>query len=62
MSENGKPYTATAKEVAAVYGVSARTVRRWAERLQVPHRATPGGPRFNLEELDAYFARESVSV
>lgn len=62
MSDKGKSYTATASDVAAAYGVSARTVLRWAVRRDVPHRATPSGPRFNLEELDAHFTREPAAV
>ena len=58
MTEKPRTYTATPKDVAKVYGVSYRTVHRWAERGQVPHRATPSGPRFNLEELEARFTRE----
>ena len=62
MTENAKAYTATPSDVARVYGVSARTVKRWVERREVPHRATPSGPRFNLEELDVHFTRESAAV
>ena len=62
MTENAKTYSATASDVARVYGVSTRTVKRWVERAEIPHRATPSGPRFNLEELDAHFTREPAAV
>ena len=62
MKENGKAYDASAADVAIVYGVSTRTVQRWAENGKVPHRRTPSGPRFNLEELDVHFRPESVGT
>lgn len=55
---NGRDYDATPAMVAKVYGVSAATVRRWAEARKVPFRNTPSGPRFNLEELDQHFLPE----
>ncbi len=62
MTENVKTYTATAADVARAYGVSARTVKRWVERGEAPHRATPSGPRFNLKELDEHFTRDPATV
>ena len=62
MPEGEKLYRATPAEVAKIYGVSARTVKRWAEKMEVPFRRTPSGPRFNLKELDEHFRPEPISA
>ncbi len=62
MDGNPKTYDATATDVGRVYGVHARTVRRWAEDRKVPCRMTPSGPRFNLAELDEHFSPEAVAT
>lgn len=60
MSEKTKAYTATPHDVAEIYGVSARNVRKWAKDMEVPFRQTPSGPRFNLVELDQHFRPEPI--
>lgn len=62
MAEKTKAYTATPQDVAAIYGVSAKTVKRWAASMEVPFRQTPSGPRFNLAELDEHFRREPAET
>jgi excisionase family DNA binding protein len=51
---------ATVEDVAAHFGVSTRTVKRWVATAGMPHRRG-GGPkgalRFNLSEVDAWAAR-----
>ena len=62
MDGNEKTYDATATDVGRVYGVHAKTVRRWAVEGKVPHRMTPSGPRFNLADLDEHFSPEPVGT
>lgn len=52
--------TAGVEDVAAHFGVTDRTVRRWLKDTDIPH-SQPGGPggaiRFDLEEVIAWAAR-----
>lgn len=47
-------YTATAQDVAEKYNVHPRTVLRWCVNKGIPHRRLPGGPRFNMAEVDEW--------
>lgn len=51
---------ATIEDIAAHFGVSKRTIRRWVATANMPHRRG-GGPkgvlRFNVSEVDAWAAR-----
>lgn len=57
---NGQRADATVEDVAAHFGVSPRTVKRWLKTTDIPHRQ-PGGPgnsvRFNIAEVDEWSAR-----
>jgi len=55
-------FDATAADVAKKYGVTARSVRRWCEMTEIPHRWTPGGPRFNLEQVDAWMMQKRAEL
>lgn len=50
-------YDDTAEDVARHFGVSDRTVRRWVETTDMPHRRIGGTLRFNLPEVDSWAAR-----
>lgn len=50
-------YDDTAEDVARHFGVSDRTVRRWVETTDMPHRRIGGTLRFNLTEVDSWAAR-----
>lgn len=52
-----KTYDAGPEAVGRVYGVSGRTIRRLADGGGVPHRRVGDQYRFNLAEVDEYFAR-----
>lgn len=60
MSANDQPvrdYDDTADDVARHFGVHDRTVRRWVETTDIPHRRIGGTLRFNLAEVDSWAAR-----
>lgn len=60
MNANGtdlRPHDDTADDVARHFGVSDRTVRRWVESTDIPHRRIGGTLRFNLADVDAWAAR-----
>jgi excisionase family DNA binding protein len=48
---------ATIDDVAAHFGVTTRTVRRWLSSTDMPHRRAGGTLRFNLDEVDSWAAR-----
>lgn len=50
---HGRP-DATVDDVAAHFGVSTRTVRRWLSATDIPHRRVGGTLRFNIEEVDEW--------
>lgn len=47
-------YTATTADVAKRFGVHQRTVLRWCKDHDIPHRWLPGGPKFNMAEVDEW--------
>lgn len=52
VNELARPVWLTAREVAAAWGVSANSVRRWGQRGLVPVMKTPGGAlRFDVRAL-----------
>lgn len=59
-----RPYTDTAKQVGVHFGVSARTVKRWATRKvdPCPHRFLGGLFRFNLAEVCEWADRQSKAL
>jgi excisionase family DNA binding protein len=60
MSANDQPardYDDTAEDLARHFGVSVRTVSRWVEGTDIPHRRIGGTLRFNLAEVDGWAAR-----
>lgn len=57
--DTGRRYDASAGDVALKYGVSPRTVLRWCETSDIPHRRLPGGPRFNMAEVDEWAIRQA---
>lgn len=45
----------TTGEVAAIFGVTTTTVKRWADGGHLPHFRTPGGHfRFKRADIDAF--------
>ena len=50
-------YDETVEDIARHFGVSDRTVRRWLETTDIPHRRIAGTIRFNLPEVDSWAAR-----
>lgn len=60
MDANESPardYDDTPEVVARHFGVSDRTVRRWCETTDIPHRRIRDTIRFNLAEVDSWAAR-----
>ena len=55
--EAGSP-TATVDDVAAHFGVSTKTVRRWLKNTDIPHRRIGGVIRFDIDEVDEWARRE----
>lgn len=47
----GSP-TATVDDIAAHFGISTKTVRRWIKHTDIPHRRVGGMIRFDVEEVD----------
>lgn len=55
MDSNGHERAdATIPDVAAHFGVSEKTVRRWLKGTEIPHRRVGGVIRFNLDEVDEW--------
>ena len=53
----------TAREVAAVLGVSTETVLRWTRRGVLPGFRLPSGQlRFRSEELEAWLAQRALNA
>lgn len=50
-------YTDDADAVARHFNVKPRTVLRWTETTDIPHRRIGGTVRFNLAEVDSWAAR-----
>lgn len=47
----------TSPQAADLLGVSLATVRRWADREEIPHWRTPGGQRrFDQGQLEQWLA------
>lgn len=60
MNRNGEGipvYDATPGDVARHFKVAERTVRRWCETTDIPHRRIQRAIRFNLAEVDAWASR-----
>jgi len=57
------PRLLTAREVAAVLGVSTETVLRWTRRGVLPGFRLPSGQlRFRSEELEAWLAQRALTA
>lgn len=47
----------TTADVAAIFGVTTMTVKRWADKGALPHFRTPGNHyRFKREDVEAFKA------
>ena len=53
--------SATVEDVAAHFGVSIRTVRRWLKSTAIPHRRLGVTIRFNLNEVDEWASARTVT-
>lgn len=53
-SNEPRPYTATAVDVAEHFGVTRATVYNWLDTTDIPHRKLGGVIRFNLSEVDEW--------
>lgn len=61
MNHNEPPMTTG--EVAAIFGVTLTTVKRWAEKGLLAHFRTVGGHyRFRPEDVEALKAKTEVGV
>lgn len=55
------PELLSSSDVARLFGVSAKTVARWARRRQLAHIVTPGGHRrFYRADVDAFLKRKET--
>lgn len=53
----------TSTQVAKTFGVSAETVRNWAEAGKLPHLRTPGGQyRFRRADVEAFMAEPTEAA